>query len=918
MILRPDAKVFLLFESGCCIYKTEYEWPKNIIPSSFAMKLRKHMRQKRLESVSQLGLDRVINMQFGSNTFAAHVIVELYDRGNIILTDHEYTILNVLRPRTDADSDVKFIVRETYPLHLIRQVEEPSQNEEMIRRLLDDAKPNDNLRRVLISHVVYGPALLEHCFRQLGFSLNWSVKKYNDVFHDSGKICVAFQNAQQIFRQIRDSPCRGYIVYSEKQTASKETVQAYEEYHPYLFDQHKELGCVSTWDSFTAAVDEFYSKLETQKLDLKALQQEKTVLQKLDNIRSDHHRRLAELQQAQQMSTLKGRSIQENCEQIDSAILLMRTALANQLSWDEIQEQVEEAAEMGDPLAKKIVRLNLKESRFVMALKPSGFENEDEETCELLQVEIDVNLNAHQNACQYYQQKKFSALKESKTIEASKRALKCAEVKTKHALKDVAVKTNILKARRTMWFEKFLWFLSSDSYLVIGGRDAQQNEIIVKRYLREGDVYVHADIRGATSVIVKNHVAASKPIPPKTLNEAGTMAVCFSAAWDAKVLTSAWWVHSSQVSKSAPAGEYLTTGSFMIRGRKNYLTPSQLWLGFGILFRLDEESTMRHMEKLKESSEVVSEDTASVENVEKLPNEASDTIDEADEVSVDPAIIEFSDVCGSLNYLSMNPTPFIVGQSVKLPPQERISKADAGRKLPDGSKADETDAKNGKKKAQKAKQKKRRMKYKNQDEDERALRMSILKSAGCGDATKVNAKSSTLSNTTEKEETPSILVNDESLSPVTEKDWSEPTSDSVVTEVQETSTLSTEVLEAEAEPEENLLSSAEVVNDISALTGDPADDDAILFAVPVCGPYSAMSSYMFKVKLAPGSNKKGKATKTALGLFLQDRSCSQRLKDLLKAIHVEDLSRNIPGKVKLYAPQLTHFKGKDQRPNSKV
>lgn len=35
-------------------------------------------------------------------------------------------------------------------------------------------------------------------------------------------------------------------------------------------------------------------------------------------------------------------------------------------------------------------------------------------------------------------------------------------------------------------FEKFLWFISSENYLIIGGRDQQQNEIIVKRYLTQG------------------------------------------------------------------------------------------------------------------------------------------------------------------------------------------------------------------------------------------------------------------------------------------------------------------------------------------------------------------------------------------------------------------------------------------------
>lgn len=50
-----------------------------------------------------------------------------------------------------------------------------------------------------------------------------------------------------------------------------------------------------------------------------------------------------------------------------------------------------------------------------------------------------------------------------------------------------------------------------------------------------------------------------------------------------------------QVSKSAPTGEYLPTGSFMIRGKKNFLPPSQLVLGFGFLFRLSEESIPRHV-----------------------------------------------------------------------------------------------------------------------------------------------------------------------------------------------------------------------------------------------------------------------------------------------------------------------------------
>lgn len=47
------------------------------------------------------------------------------------------------------------------------------------------------------------------------------------------------------------------------------------------------------------AVDEFFSKMESQKIDMKALQQEKQALKKLDNVKKDHEQRLEALHQAQ-------------------------------------------------------------------------------------------------------------------------------------------------------------------------------------------------------------------------------------------------------------------------------------------------------------------------------------------------------------------------------------------------------------------------------------------------------------------------------------------------------------------------------------------------------------------------------------------------------------------------------------------
>jgi hypothetical protein len=194
-------------------------------------------------------------------------------------------------------------------------------------------------------------------------------------------------------------------------------------------------------------------------------------------------------------------------------------------------------------------------------------------------------------------------------------ALKSAEKKTKQHLKEMSKIATINKARKVYWFEKFFWFISSENILVIGGKDAQQNELLVKRYMKPNDVYVHADLHGASTVVVKN--PTSGPVPPKTLNEAGQFAVCFSAAWDSKVLTAAYWVTPDQVSKTAPSGEYLTVGSFMIRGKKNFLPPSHLTMGFGFMFKLEDDSVERHKgdRKIRGLEEVMELDKEEIESV---------------------------------------------------------------------------------------------------------------------------------------------------------------------------------------------------------------------------------------------------------------------------------------------------------------
>jgi predicted ribosome quality control (RQC) complex YloA/Tae2 family protein len=139
-------------------------------------------------------------------------------------------------------------------------------------------------------------------------------------------------------------------------------------------------------------------------------------------------------------------------------------------------------------------------------------------------------------------------------------------------------------ARKPYWFERYRWFLSSEGILVIGGRDAASNDLIVRRYLKSMDLYVHADIHGAPSVIIKHPETGGATAGPATLHEAGQFSVAFSKAWRAGLAsTSAFWVTSEQVSKAAASGEYVARGAWVIHGTKNLLRDLPTELGIGTI-----------------------------------------------------------------------------------------------------------------------------------------------------------------------------------------------------------------------------------------------------------------------------------------------------------------------------------------------
>ncbi|NXD34235.1 NEMF factor, partial [Copsychus sechellarum] len=1037
---RPDCKATLLLESGIRIHLTEFEWPKNMMPSSFAMKCRKHLRARRLVSVRQLGIDRVVDLQFGSEQAAYHLILELYDRGNIVLTDHEYLILNILRFRTDEADDVRFAVRERYPVDSAK-VPVPLPTLDRLTEIISSAPRGEQLKRVLNPLLPYGATLIEHCLIEAGFSGTVKIDQHLENKENLEKVLSALEKAEEYMALTDNFSGKGYVIQKREKKPSlepdkpAEDIYTYEEFHPFLFSQHSKCPYLE-FDSFNKATDEFYSKLEGQKIDLKALQQEKQALKKLENVRKDHEHRLEALQQAQEADQLKGELIEMNLEVVDRAIQVVRSALANQIDWSEIGAIVREAQAQGDPVASAIKELKLHTNHITMLLRnPYVLSEEEEEeddadmekeetqepkgkkkknkTKQLKKpqknkpslVDVDLNLSAYANAKKYYDHKRHAAKKTQKTVEAAEKAFKSAEKKTKQTLREVQTVTTIQKARKVYW-QKFLWFISSENYLVIAGRDQQQNELIVKRYLKPGDIYVHADLHGATSCVIKN--PSGEPVPPRTLTEAGTMALCYSAAWDARVVTSAWWVSHSQVSKTAPTGEYLTTGSFMIRGKKNFLPPSYLMMGFSFLFKVDESCVWRHREERKvkvqdedldtvssSASELVAEEVelldggdSSSEEEKAEGEEAQEEVEAPEDVEAQEEVeaaadssheqgvaeleqgggntpapeadseeddgeseeehpepkrevkeeeVNYPDTTIDLSHLqSQRSLQKIIPREEE--PSLSESRAQGRRHLSakerremkkkkqqnsenselSEEKQKETEAETQAaaapnshkaapapqpiKRGQKSKMKKMKEKYRDQDEEDRELIMKLLGSAGSNreDKGKKGKKGKTKEEAAKKQQ--------QKTKPVRRAGGKETLPAGILHEAQELGLDELQEEKEEQDQEQPGLEESEALLD--SLTGQPHPEDILLFAVPICAPYTAMTNYKYKVKLTPGTQKKGKAAKIALHNFMQSKEASAREKDLFRSVKDTDLSRNIPGKVKVSAPHLQNMKKK--------
>lgn len=194
---------------------------------------------------------------------------------------------------------------------------------------------------------------------------------------------------------------------------------------------------------------------------------------------------------------------------------------------------------------------------------------------------LDIRRSAQENAQEYFAQAKKARKKlEGARIVIQKAHEKLDSLQAKRHEEDQARTEKVhARKRKQAWFEKFRWFISSEGFLVVGGRDATTNEIIVKKHTESHDVLFHTDMAGSPFFVIKTE---GRTPGEATLQEVANATFSFSRALKLGLYTAnVFWVKPDQVSKEPNAGEFLPKGAFVIRGKTNYIAP-KIDLAIGI------------------------------------------------------------------------------------------------------------------------------------------------------------------------------------------------------------------------------------------------------------------------------------------------------------------------------------------------
>jgi predicted ribosome quality control (RQC) complex YloA/Tae2 family protein len=540
-----EGRVDVVFQAGLRVHLTHFPPLNPKVPPNFPMLLRKYLKGAIVSDVNQHHFDRIIEIEF-QKEHKYKLIIELFSKGNIILLDEEGQIILPLKRKLWENRRISSKEEYKYPPE--RGINPLKAKKEDITELFTNSD-TDIIRTLAKSG--FGGLYAEEIVLRANIP-----KKKQAAEVEENELNSIYQAMIQVFNPLETEEFNPQIVTNNKNDVLPLNLQIYNEYQKKSFPSYNE------------AADEFYSSIVGE--DIKNVQESiwEAEVGKYEKRLRIQRETLEKFEKTVKESKIKGDLLYSNYQKVQKILDIINDA-RERYSWLEIIKIIKNAKKKktdGLDIIESIdklgnITLNLEDSR----------------------INIDSHFSIPENTEIYYNKGKKAKRKIKGVYIAIEKTLK--EINKAKSKRDVALEQIIVPERRIKkelkWFEKLRWFLSSDGFLVIGGRDASTNETIVKHYLENNDIYMHSDIHGAPSVVIKSN---GIEIPENTINEAAVMAASFSSAWSKGFGSQdVYWVNPEQVSKTPQSGEFVAKGAFIIRGSRNYVRGVPLLIAVGIV-----------------------------------------------------------------------------------------------------------------------------------------------------------------------------------------------------------------------------------------------------------------------------------------------------------------------------------------------
>lgn len=542
-------KYDLVIEAGKRLHLTRHPRESPKLPPSFPMMLRKHMMGGRITRIAQHNFDRIVEIEVTRAGVKNTLVAELFAQGNVILLDGERRIMMPLRSMKMKDRDVVRGEQYEYPP---AQLSPMDMTVDSLKKLFEAS--DRDVVRTLATETSVGGMYAEEALAIAGIDKGRPAKSLVD-----SEIQLIVNGLSELFRPLKEGNLKPNIVLQDGKEIDVLPIEL------SRYSNHQKVY----FESFNQALDEYFSRHVAAEAKAEVVERKAEKLGVYERRLRQQEEAIAKFEREEAENVRKGEAIYAEYNTISEVIGVIKGARARGYSWDDIRKILRDARKAGNEAAS-----------LIQSVDPAA--NTVNVKLSSVSVNVNIDLTVPQNAQAYYDKAKKARLKKEGALKAIEETKKAMAKETPAPTKEHGEPSAKAHPRKPRWYEKYRWFYTSDGFLVIGGRDADQNEELVKKYMEKSDVFFHAQAFGAPITIVKT---GGRDVTPAALAEAAQFAVSYSSVWKSGQYSGdCFWVRPEQVSKTPEHGEYVAKGAFIIRGDRNYVKNVEVRAAVGIRF----------------------------------------------------------------------------------------------------------------------------------------------------------------------------------------------------------------------------------------------------------------------------------------------------------------------------------------------